>query len=54
MRVNAVNCDLSDILPPEVEKELKEQAEISTGTEITDEDLVQIRDLCDQVGVEIK
>lgn len=49
MRVNAVNCDLSDILPPEVEKELKEQAEISTGTEITDEDLVQIRDLCDQI-----
>ena len=49
MRTNIGECDLSDILPSEVEQELREQAEISTGTEITDEDLLQIRELCDQV-----
>ncbi|XP_041374592.1 nucleolar protein 58-like [Gigantopelta aegis] len=48
-RVNAVACDLSAILPEEVEQELKEAAEISMGTEISEEDLLNIQYLCDQI-----
>ena len=48
-RVNAVTCDFSAILPEEVEQEVKEAAEISMGTEISEEDLLNIQYLCDQV-----
>ncbi|KQK14761.1 probable nucleolar protein 5-2 [Brachypodium distachyon] len=48
-RVNAVNLDFSEILPEEVEAELKEAAVISMGTEVNDLDLLNIRELCDQV-----
>ncbi|KAG1326284.1 putative nucleolar protein 5-2 [Cocos nucifera] len=48
-RVNAVNLDFSEILSEEVETELKASAEISMGTEVSDLDLANIRDLCDQV-----
>uniref|UniRef100_A0A453ARP4 Nucleolar protein 58 n=1 Tax=Aegilops tauschii subsp. strangulata TaxID=200361 RepID=A0A453ARP4_AEGTS len=48
-RVNAVNLDFSEILPEEVEAELKEAAVISMGTEVNDLDLSNIRELCDQV-----
>merc|ERR1712241_403849 len=49
MRENACKADLADILPEEVETAVKEAAEISMGTEISDVDLLNIRHLCDQV-----
>ncbi|PKU65838.1 putative nucleolar protein 5-2 [Dendrobium catenatum] len=48
-RANAVNLDFSEVLPEEVEAELKEAAVISMGTEVNDLDLANIRELCDQV-----
>ncbi|EEF29163.1 nucleolar protein nop56, putative [Ricinus communis] len=48
-RDNATKLDFSEILPEEVETELKEAALISMGTEVNDVDLMNIRDLCDQV-----
>ncbi|XP_072983920.1 probable nucleolar protein 5-2 [Typha latifolia] len=48
-RVNAVNLDFSEILAEEAEAELKEAALISMGTEVSDLDLANIRELCDQV-----
>jgi len=53
MRVNAAKTDLSDILPEEVEAAVKEAAEISMGTEISEVDLLNIKHLCEQV-VEIQ
>merc|ERR550519_1462196 len=44
-RDNAKSTDLSDILPEEV----KEAAEISMGTEISEEDIINIKHLCQQV-----
>merc|ERR1712051_132229 len=52
-RENAKSVDLSDILPEEVEEKVKEAAEISMGTEISDEDILNIKHLCIQV-VEIQ
>src|SRR5688500_14608955 len=49
VRQNAAKTDLSDILPEEVEQQLKEAAEVSMGTEIAEEDVDNIRQLCDQV-----
>lgn len=48
-RTNAANLDFSEILPEEVETELKEAAVISMGTEVGELDLINIRELCDQV-----
>lgn len=48
-RQNAISIDLSDILPEELAKELKEAAQISMGTEVSDEDIENISALCDQV-----
>ncbi|GMP60676.1 hypothetical protein CsSME_00023434 [Camellia sinensis var. sinensis] len=48
-RTNASKLDFSEILPEEVETELKEAAMISMGTEVSDLDLMNIKDLCDQV-----
>ncbi|XP_038988717.1 probable nucleolar protein 5-2 [Phoenix dactylifera] len=48
-RTNAVDLDFSEILSEETEAELKEAAVISMGTEVSDIDLANIRDLCDQV-----
>ncbi|ORY05988.1 Nop-domain-containing protein [Basidiobolus meristosporus CBS 931.73] len=48
-RTNASKTDLSTILPEELEKELKDAAEISMGTEISDEDIMNITHLCEQV-----
>ncbi|XP_024021966.1 probable nucleolar protein 5-2 [Morus notabilis] len=48
-RVNAAKLDFSEILPEEVEAELKEAAMISMGTEVSDLDLTNIKELCDQV-----
>lgn len=41
--------DLSDVLPEEVEEKVKEAAEISMGTEISDEDITNIQNLCDEI-----
>ncbi|KAF9106180.1 Nucleolar protein 58 [Mortierella sp. AM989] len=48
-RANCSSTDLSDILPEELEQEVKEASEISMGTEISDEDLDNIHALCDQI-----
>merc|ERR1712066_335376 len=48
-RDNAKSTDLSDILPEEVEEKVKEAAEISMGTEISEEDIINIKHLCQQV-----
>merc|ERR1711915_350983 len=52
-RENAKNTNMSGVLPEEVEEKVKEMAEISMGTEISDEDMINIRHLCQQV-VEIQ
>ncbi|CAN6200189.1 unnamed protein product [Urochloa humidicola] len=48
-RANAANLDFSEILANDVEAELKEAVVISMGTEVNDIDLLNIRELCDQV-----
>ncbi|ONK67530.1 uncharacterized protein A4U43_C05F1000 [Asparagus officinalis] len=48
-RVNAANLDFSEVLSEEAEAELKEAAVISMGTEVSDLDLLNIKELCDQV-----
>ncbi|AAB61073.1 similar to S. cerevisiae SIK1P (PID:g984964) [Arabidopsis thaliana] len=48
-RINAAKLDFSEILADEIEAELKEAAVISMGTEVSDLDLLHIRELCDQV-----
>ncbi|XP_042478798.1 probable nucleolar protein 5-2 [Macadamia integrifolia] len=48
-RENAAKLDFSEILPEEVETQLKEAAMISMGTEVSELDLMNIRELCDQV-----
>ncbi|XP_012262754.1 nucleolar protein 58 [Athalia rosae] len=48
-RENTANSDLSDTLPEEIEEKVKEAAEISMGTEISDDDILNIQHLCDQV-----
>ena len=48
-RTNAAESDLSKFIPEEVEQELKEAAEISMGTEVSDEDILNIKYLCIQV-----
>jgi len=48
-RTNAADLDFSEILPEEVESELKEAAVISMGTEVSDHDMVNIKALCTQV-----
>lgn len=42
--------DLSDILPEEIEADVKLAAEISMGTEVSEQDINNIMHLCDQVG----
>ncbi|ROT42416.1 NOSIC domain-containing protein [Sodiomyces alkalinus F11] len=49
MRENIAECDLSEILPEELEAAVKTAAEISMGTEITQEDLDNIQLLARQV-----
>jgi nucleolar protein 58 len=49
IRTNALKCDFSDLLTADVESELKEAAQISMGTEISEEDIENIVDLCKQV-----
>ena len=49
MRTACAETDLSELMPEEVETDLKEAAQISMGTEISDVDLQNIRYLAEQV-----
>jgi nucleolar protein 58 len=49
IRQNASTTDFSDILEEDVETDVKAAAEVSMGTEISEEDITNIKDLCDQV-----
>ena len=49
MRTSAAEADLAEILPEEIEAAVKAAAEISMGTEITTEDLENIKALAEQV-----
>uniref|UniRef100_A0A182MG25 Nucleolar protein 58 n=1 Tax=Anopheles culicifacies TaxID=139723 RepID=A0A182MG25_9DIPT len=49
MRENIADTDLSDILMDELEQKVKEAAEISMGTEISEEDITNIQSLCDEI-----
>ncbi|KAJ6637483.1 Nucleolar protein 58 [Pseudolycoriella hygida] len=48
-RENMVGTDLSDILPENVEEKVKEAAETSMGTEIAEEDIICIQQLCEEI-----
>jgi len=47
IRENAKSTDMSEVLPEEVE--VKEAAETFMGTEISEEDITNIKHLCQQV-----
>jgi nucleolar protein 58 len=49
MRENFNEAELSDILPPDLEEKVKEAAEVSMGTEISEEDILNISQLCDEI-----
>jgi nucleolar protein 58 len=49
IRQKAKDTDFSDILSEDIEGPLKEAAEVSMGTEIAEEDVDNIRQLCEQV-----
>jgi len=49
MREKAVHLDFSALVSEEIEEKIKELAEISMGTEISEEDIENIVFLCDQV-----
>lgn len=49
LRTNTSQTDLSDVLPEEIETAVKAAAEVSMGTEITEEDLLNITMLADHV-----
>ncbi|XP_077514638.1 nop5 ribonucleoprotein [Amblyomma americanum] len=49
LRTNAIETDLSDILPEDLESSVKELAEVSMGTEVSDEDIRNIQHLCHEI-----
>lgn len=49
MKKNAQNCNLDNILTEDKVAKVKEEAEISMGTDISDLDLIHIEQLCDQI-----
>ncbi|XP_025412633.1 nucleolar protein 58 [Sipha flava] len=49
MRENAKSIDLSSILSPALEEQVKAAAEISMGTEIADDDIQHIVQICDEI-----
>ena len=48
-RTNAVTTDLSDHVEEDIESEIKKMSEISMGTEISEEDIMNIQHLCTQI-----
>ena len=51
MRTATITMDLSDILPADLEQRVKDAAQISMGTEVSDSDVEHISCLCDQVKI---
>lgn len=49
MKQNAAETDLSAILPEELATRVKEEAELSMGTDIGELDVIHISQLCDQI-----
>lgn len=49
LRSNAAGCDMSEFLPEELEEKVKEISEVSMGTEVTEEDIMNIKHLCNEV-----
>ncbi|CAD5206297.1 unnamed protein product [Bursaphelenchus okinawaensis] len=49
MKQNAADADFSAILPDEMAERLRQEAEISMGTDISEVDLIHIEQLCDQI-----
>jgi nucleolar protein 58 len=49
MRTNAREADLSEILPHEIETAVKAAADISMGSDISEEDLANIKELAERV-----
>ena len=49
MRTQTINTDLTELLGEELEKQVKEAAEISMGSEISEEDESNIKELCTQI-----
>lgn len=49
VRTKASGMDFSDVLPEDIEAKVKEAAEISMGTEISEMDVTNINHLCQQV-----
>ncbi|KAI9714958.1 MAG: Nucleolar protein 58 [Candelaria pacifica] len=49
LRTSAADADLAEVLPEEIEAAVKAAAEVSMGTEITQEDLDNIKALAEQV-----
>jgi len=49
MRTNALKMDFSELLSDEMAHDLKEAAQISMGTEVSEEDIDHVQDLCVQV-----
>lgn len=49
MRENAKSIDLSTILSSALEEQVKTAAEISMGTEIAEDDIKHIVQMCDEV-----
>ncbi|KAL3696368.1 hypothetical protein R1sor_010444 [Riccia sorocarpa] len=48
-RTNAAKLDFSGVITEELEQELKDAAVISMGTEVSEQDMLNIKSLCDQV-----
>lgn len=48
-RQNASTTDMADVLPEEIETAIKAAAEVSMGTDMTDQDLMIVNGLADQV-----
>jgi nucleolar protein 58 len=49
MRTNTKSTDFGELCDEDLEKQIKEAAEISMGSEISDEDELNIKELCDQI-----
>lgn len=49
MKQNAQSVDLNAILPEQLVQHVKEEAEVSMGTDISEIDLIHISELCDQI-----
>lgn len=48
-RTNAVSRDFSELVTEDVEEDIKKNSEISMGTEISEEDIMNIQHLCTQI-----